>query len=141
MAILKDAAYQFNGCEFEIILKEKEEEGIISTVFFRFGTRFPELKADISCLQKDLISAFLDMKNIDTITPKVFTTQDPGLSIYYIPESTRNGIDDVLYRLIFVIDAGEINQYIATDTGPALCLLVTKKQINSFVQEYISEMK
>lgn len=141
MAILKDAAYQFNGCEFEIILKEIEEEGIISTVFFRFGTSFPELEADISCLQKDLISAFLDMKNIDTITPKVFTTQDPGLSIYYIPESTRNGIDDVLYRLIFVIDAGEINQYIATETGPALCLLVTKKQIDSFVQEYISEMK
>lgn len=141
MAILKDAAYQINGCEFEIILKEKEDEGIISTIFFRFGTIFPELKTDISCLQKDLISAFLDMKNIDTVSPKLFTTQDPGLSIYYIPESPRSGIEDVLYRLIFVLDAGEINQYIATETGPALCLLVTKKQIDSFVQECIHEIK
>jgi hypothetical protein len=140
MAILKDAAYQFNGCEFEIILIRKEEEGIINTIFFRFGTSFPELKADISCLQKDLISAFLDMKNIDTLSPKLFTTQDPGLSIYYTPESPRDGIDDVLYRLIFVLDAGEINQHVATETGPALCLLVTKKQINSFVQEYINEI-
>lgn len=90
-----------------------------------------------------------DVNQIDNVHVSMLETHDPGLCIYHIPacgiynfpgyglfqvpEDEREEREP-RYKLIFVLDAGEKNHFIATECGPALCLIVKMGQINEFVK-------
>ena len=77
--------------------------------------------------------------------------KDPGLCIYHIPQFgtyyfPNYGIlvpekeSDLRYKLIFVLDAGEMNLRRATECGPALCLIARMEQINEFANSLIAQV-
>ena len=84
--------------------------------------------------ERDYLILLDALKQIDNIQLSMLEPHDPGLCIYHIPlfgtyyypgysthqipEQERNEWKP-LYRLIFVLDAGERNNYRATECGPA----------------------
>ncbi len=127
------------SCEVEINLILVTDESVNFEIHFRSGNSFPEIQSKIVCLRRDFLRLFGDLKQIDNINLKTLDFHDPGLCIYHIPEHGRYD-NEPLYKLIFVIDAGEKNHFISTDCGPALCLIVSMKQINEFVSSLKSEL-
>ncbi|WP_054769980.1 hypothetical protein [Lysinibacillus parviboronicapiens] len=147
MAILTDYASK-PDCEVEINLQLVNDESVKFHIHFRSGPAFPEVHTEIVCLKRDFLRLLDDLKQIDIKHLSMLEAHDPGLCIYHIPlfgsyyypgygflqvpEHERDEWEPY-YRLIFVLDAGEKNNYSATETGPALCLKVKMEQINEFV--------
>lgn len=147
MAILTDYASK-PDCEVEINLQLVNDESVKFHIHFRSGPAFPEVHTEIVCLKRDFLRLLDDLKQIDIKHLSMLEAHDPGLCIYHIPlfgsyyypgygflqvpEHERDEWEPY-YRLIFVLDAGEKNNYRATETGPALCLKVKMEQINEFV--------
>ncbi|WP_413364555.1 hypothetical protein [Lysinibacillus sp. 3P01SB] len=154
MAKLRDCSSK-HSCEVEINLKLVNSESVKFSISFRSGKVFPEIHTEFTCLKRDFLKLLDDVKQIDNVHLSMLETQDPGLSIYHIPE---NGIynfpgyglfqmpederkeREPRYKLIFVLDAGEKNHSRATECGPALCLIVKMEQINEFIKSLKSEL-
>lgn len=154
MAILKDYSSQ-PSCEVEINLKLVNDESVRFHIHFRSGKSFPDVHSEIVCLKRDYLILFDALKQIDNIHLGMLEPHDPGLCIYHIPlfgtyyypgygthqipEHERDEWEP-LYRLIFVLDAGELNDRSASECGPALCLKVKMEQINEFVDSLKLEL-
>jgi len=155
MALLKDY-YNQPSCEVEINLVLVKDSSVKFNIQFRLGKSFPELSSEITCLRRDFVKLLDDLRQIDLKHLSMLEPHDPGLCIYHIPlfgtyfnpgyglyqvpEHERDEWDPY-YRLFFVLDAGERNNHIASETGPAICLKVKMEQINEFVDGLKSELK
>ncbi|QDQ03227.1 hypothetical protein FOH38_23900 [Lysinibacillus fusiformis] len=147
MAILKDYASKPN-CEVEINLTLVNDQSVKFRIDFRSGPAFPEVHTEILCLKRDFFKLLDDLKQIDITHLSMLEHHDPGLCVYHIPqfgkyyypgygflqipEHERNEWEP-RYKLIFVLDAYEKNNFGPRECGPALCLVVKMAQINEFV--------
>ncbi len=138
MVILKDYSSQ-PSCEVELNLKFVNDESIKFSVHFRSGPAFPVVYSEMQCLIRDFLKLLDDLLKIDYKSLHILEPHDPGLCIYHIPEPGR-GLDEPLYKLFFVLDAGEKNNFLATECGPALCIIVKMEQIIEFVSSLKSEI-
>ncbi|AVK84088.1 hypothetical protein C3943_11130 [Lysinibacillus sp. B2A1] len=147
MAILKDHSSK-PSCEVEIKLILVNDESVKFGIVFRTGPTFPEIHTEISCLKRDFLKLLDDLKRVDHTHLSMLEPHDPGLCIYHIPEYGTYYFPDYglfqvpeherqenepRFKLIFVLDAKEKNNYGLRECGPALCLIVKMEQINQFV--------
>lgn len=154
MAILKGYFSQ-SSCEVEIKLKLVSDSSVKFIIYFRFGESFPEVQSEILCMKRDFFKLLEDLEQIDIMHLSMLEPNDPGLCIYHIPQFgtyyypgfgvhqlPENEIEEreLYYKLIFVLDAGEINNKSATECGPAICLVVKLEQIAEFVNNLKSEL-
>lgn len=141
MALLKDDNYDITGCEIEYRVKNISDESANVSISFRYGGSFPNIEVNQqTILRSDIKSLFYKLSHLEECTNHYFETQEPGLTIYCIAEKPRDFVPEQLYKLIFVLDAGEFTKYIGTETGPACCLMVTKKQLETFYQQILEEL-
>lgn len=139
MAILKDCTSI--PCEVEIAIHRVTEQSVGFDIHFRSGQSFPEIHSKTFVLKDDFLRLLEDLKKqIDNINLSILDFNDPGLCIYHVPEYKMYEEEEQRYRLIFVIDAGEMNHFRSTRCGPALCLIVNKNQINEFVNSLKLEL-
>ncbi|MGE7111462.1 hypothetical protein [Lysinibacillus sp. NPDC047702] len=147
MVILKDHSSK-PSCEVEIKLKLVNDGSVKFRIDFRTGPAFPEIHTEISCLKRDFLKLLDDLKQIDHTHLSMLEPHDPGLCIYHIPEygtyyypeyglfqvpEHEREENEPRFKLIFVLDAKEKNNYGLRECGPALCLIVKMEQINQFV--------
>lgn len=148
MAILKEYASK-KSCEVEINVNLVNEESVKFQIHFRFGKSFSVVHAEIVCLKRDFLRLLDDLEQLDIMHLSMLEFHDPGLCIYHIPyygpyyypnhgflhipEEDR-AERDTYFTLIFVLDAGELNNRITTGCGPSLCIKVKKEQIIEFVE-------
>ncbi|MED3802274.1 hypothetical protein P4562_10085 [Lysinibacillus xylanilyticus] len=148
MAILKDCSSK-PSCEVELNIKFVNDESVKFHIDLRFGHAFPEVNTEIVCLKRDFLKLLDDLQHIDNIHLSMLEFLDPGLCIYHIPEygtyhfpgyglfqmpEQERKENEPRIKLIFVLDAGEKNHLVATECGPALCLIVKMDQIKEFVE-------
>jgi len=138
MAILRDCT-SIPSCEVELNIHRVTDESLKFDIHLRSGHNFPEIHSKIACLKRDFLRMLEDLKQIDNKNLSILDFHDPGLCIYHIPEDGRYE-NEVRYKLIFVIDAGEKNHFRSTECGPAICLIVNMGQINEFVNSLKSEL-
>lgn len=155
MVILKDCTSK-PSCEVELNLKSVDDSSVKFEIYFRSGNSFPVVHSSkINCLKEDFLKLLDDLKQLDNTHLSMLEPQDPGLCIYHIPEygtyyfpeygflqvpDNERCERESLYKLIFVLDAGDKNHLVATACGPALCLIVKMEQINEFVNSLKSEV-
>ncbi|MEK4231393.1 hypothetical protein [Solibacillus sp. FSL H8-0538] len=154
MAILKEY-FGHSGCEVEINLTLVNNSSVKFNIYFRSGKSFPDVHSEILCMKCDFLKLVDDLKQIDIMHLSMLEPHDPGLCIYHIPQfgtyyypgygvhqlpEHEREERELYYKLIFVLDAGERNNKSATESGPALCLIVKMEQINEFVNSLKSEV-
>lgn len=153
MVILKDCTTK-PSCEVELNIESFNDISLKFSIYFRFGSSFPAIQSTkILCLKEDFLRMLKDLKQLDNTQLSMLEHKDPGLCIYHIPQFGNYyypgyGVlvpeaqkeSEHYYKLIFVLDAGEINNFIATGCGPAVCLIVKQDQINEFVDSLISQI-
>ena len=151
MAILKDYTEQ-PTCEVEVNIESVNDMSVKFNICFRSGHSFPAVHSkSIRCLKEDFLEMLSDLKRLNNTYLSMLEHKDPGLCIYHIPQFgtyyyPNYGLlvpekeRDLRYRLIFVLDAGELNHRMATECGPALCLIVRMEQINEFANSLIAQV-
>ena len=153
MVILKDCISK-PSCEVELNIESVNDMSVEFDIYFRFGSSFPAIHSTkLKCLKEDFILMLKDLSRLDNTHLSMLEHKDPGLCIYHIPQfgtyySPEYGFlvpekqeeSEHHYKLIFVLDAGEINHFLATGCGPAICLIVKRNQINEFVDSLISQI-
>ncbi|MER2169471.1 MAG: hypothetical protein ABS938_02435 [Psychrobacillus psychrodurans] len=150
MAILKDYTEQ-PTCEVELNIESVNDVSVKFNICFRSGHSFPAVQSTILCLKEDFLEMLRDLKQLNNTYLTMLEHKDPGLCIYHIPQFgtyyfPNYGIlvpekeSDLRYKLIFVLDAGEMNLRRATECGPALCLIARMEQINEFANSLIAQV-
>ncbi len=155
MVILKDSTKE-PGCEVELKIESvnNRSRSVKFNICFRSGHSFPDVHSKpINCLKEDFLEMLSDLKQLDNTYLSMLEHKDPGLIVYHIPQfgtyysptygfliPEKEAVSEHRYTLIFVLDAGEMNNFMATGCGPALCLTVTLKQINEFADSLISQV-
>lgn len=154
MVVLKDSTKK-PSCEVELNIESVNDMSVKFEICFRSGHSFPVVHSTkINCLKEDFLKMLNDLKQLDNTHLSMLEPKDPGLCIYHIPQFgtyyfpeygflvPENGKceSEYLYKLIFVLDAGDTNHLMATGCGPALCIIVKMEQINEFVDSLISQV-
>lgn len=152
MVILKDCTRK-PSCEVELNIVSVNGRSLEFDIYLRSGNSFPVFHSlKILCLKEDFLKMLNDLKQLDNTHLSLLEPQDPGLCIYHIPEYgtyfypeygylvPEQSEREDLYKLIFVLDAGDKNHLVATGCGPALCLIVKMEQINEFVDSLKSQV-
>ena len=154
MAILSNYS-RTPTCEVEINITLVNEESVRFRIDFRFGLSFSTIHTELLCLKRDFMKLLVDLKQLEPTHLSMLEPHDPGLCIYHIPhfgqyfvpgygifqisEDAREE-EETRYKLLFVLDAYELNKYGSTECGPALCLVVTMDQIHKFANSLHAEV-
>lgn len=146
MAILRNYS-NTPTCEVEINITMVNTESVRFRIDLRFGPSFSSIHTELLCLKRDFLKLLVDLKQLEPTHLSMLEPHDPGLCIYHIPHYGQYFVPDygifqipedareeeeTRYKLLFVLDAYEMNKFGSTECGPALCLIVTMEQIHEF---------
>lgn len=151
MTILKDYTEK-QSCEVELNIESVNDRSVKFNICFRSGHSFPAVNSKtILYLKEGFLEMLSNLKQLNNTHLSMLEHKDPGLCIYHIPQFgtyyyPNYGLlvpekeSDFRYKLIFVLDAGDTNHLMATECGPALCLIVRMEQINEFADSLIAQV-
>lgn len=141
MAELLDYGVEFSSCKFNLELENiRSGDETIVTFSVTLVSRYGTIKEEITCLKSDLLFMLETIQDvIDTEKTNFISTDEPGL--FMEVRHIQKLEDETLFNVLFVIDAGISGpKQVSTDTGPALYVTVTKRQMQTFKENLILEL-
>ncbi|MFD1361717.1 hypothetical protein [Lentibacillus salinarum] len=141
MAELLDYGVKFNSCKIDLEIEKIEPKDETSVTFnVTLVSKYSTIKEKITCLKNDFLFMLETTQDIiNTENPSFISTNEPG---FFMEVTNAQKLEnETLFSVLFVLDGGIFGpNQVSTDTGPALYMMVTKSQFQTFKENLVSEL-